>query len=126
MDQILRGYTDLKSMIDSVVKLNSIGTSEFLMNRSINIDALLQITYPDLFMGLCKNGTLSEFISRSGQNSSIANDLENVLCFYPEPFWQALQNRTEANILQQQPKFESMKTGLSDAQGPYLNYDASS
>ncbi|KAL3877832.1 hypothetical protein ACJMK2_035476, partial [Sinanodonta woodiana] len=102
LEQVLRDDTDLKNMIDSVVRVINTGTSGYLMNGSIDIDALLQMANPDIFMDLCKNGTLSEFITKLGTNSSIAHDLEKILCVYPEPFWQALQNRTDANILQQQ------------------------
>ncbi|KAL3877830.1 hypothetical protein ACJMK2_035474 [Sinanodonta woodiana] len=102
IDKLLRGDADLKNMLESFAKLNNIGTSELLINGSISIDALLQLANSDLLMDLCKNGQLAKFITKDGTNSSIANDLEKIICVYPEPFWQALQNRTEANILEQQ------------------------
>ncbi|KAK3588921.1 hypothetical protein CHS0354_023682 [Potamilus streckersoni] len=102
IDKLLRGDTDLHNMLESFAKLNNIGTRELLMNGSISIDALLQLVKSGLMIGLCKNGTLAEFITKNGTHSSVADDLEKIICVYPEPFWQALQNRTDANILEQQ------------------------
>lgn len=58
-----------------------------------------------LFQHLCKVQGLADFVTAPGKNSSVAVDLERIMCFYPDAFLQALNSQEDAQYLTEQVKY---------------------
>ena len=55
-----------------------------------------------LYLHLCDVKGLADFITPPGKNSSVANDLERIMCISPDAFMQAINNEASTQYITNQ------------------------
>ncbi|KAJ8318608.1 hypothetical protein KUTeg_003699 [Tegillarca granosa] len=92
----------LEKMIKSFLNVNNLGTSA-IVSQEIQISKIMELVQNmTLFQHLCKVQGLADFVTAPGKNSSVAVDLERIMCFYPDAFLQALNSQEDAQYLTDQ------------------------